>query len=272
MTDTLIDKDGNPFKFQSPHGDELPRQGFALGNEDLEPIITFGNSSTEITISEDSSRLQKLEPFSPWQKNEFKELKVLVKVKGKCTTDHISAAGPWLKYKGHLENISNNTLIGALNADNEKINVVRNVLTGKDGNIPEVARYYKKNNVPWIIVADHNYGEGSAREHAALQVRYLGCPLIISKSFARIHETNLKKQGVLPLVFKNEKDYELFSGGDIIETIGVVGLEPGKDVIIKVKKHGTDKEFEVVTKHTMSKDQIEWFKMGSALNLIANKK
>ncbi|PKY40354.1 aconitate hydratase [Rhizophagus irregularis] len=272
MTDALIDKDGEPFKFQSPHGDELPHQGFADGNEDLEPIITVGNSSTKITIPENSSRLQKLEPFSPWHGNEFKELKVLVKVKGKCTTDHISAAGPWLKYKGHLENISNNTLIGALNADNEKINVVKNDLTGKDGNIPEVARYYKENNVPWIIVADHNYGEGSAREHAALQVRYLGCPLIISKSFARIHETNLKKQGVLPLVFKDEKDYELFSGGDIIETVGVVGLEPGKDVIIRVKKHETDKEFEVVTKHTMSKDQIEWFKMGSALNLIANQR
>ncbi|RIA86089.1 aconitate hydratase [Glomus cerebriforme] len=271
MIDTLIDKDGKPFKFQSPHGDELPHQGFESGNKDLEPIITPGNSSIEITIPENSSRLQKLKPFSSWDGNEFKGMIVLIKVKGKCTTDHISAAGPWLKYKGHLENISNNTLIGALNADNEKVNVVRNILTGKDGNIPEVARYYKENNVPWIIIADHNYGEGSAREHAALQVRYLGCPLIISRSFARIHETNLKKQGVLPLIFKNEKDYELFSGGDIIETVGVVGLEPGKDVIVKVKKYGIDKEFEVVTKHTMSKDQIEWFKMGSALNLIANK-
>ncbi|CAG8504065.1 7404_t:CDS:10 [Funneliformis mosseae] len=271
MVDTLIDKDGKPFKFQIPHGDELPRQGFESGNEDLEPIITFGNSSTEITISEDSNRLQKLKPFASWHGDEFKGMRVLVKVKGKCTTDHISAAGPWLKYKGHLENISNNTLIGALNSDNEKVNVVRNILTGEDGSIPDVARHYKENNVSWIIIADHNYGEGSAREHAALQVRYLGCPLIISRSFARIHETNLKKQGVLPLVFKNEKDYELFSGGDIIETVGVVGLEPGKDVIIKVKKYGNGNNFEVVTKHTMSKDQIEWFKMGSALNLIANK-
>ncbi|CAG8585819.1 23167_t:CDS:10 [Cetraspora pellucida] len=274
VTDTLVDKDGKPFRFSSPFGDELPKYGFERGKEFYEPSpVSTGNPSTQITIPPNSDRIQLLEPFPIWHGSEFHDLRVLIKVKGKCTTDHISAAGPWLRFKGHLENISNNTLIGALNADNGKVNLVRNVLTEKDGTIPEVARYYKENNIQWIVVADHNYGEGSAREHAALQVRYLGCPIIIAKSFARIHETNLKKQGVLPLVFKNEDDYNLLSGGDIISTIGVVGLEPGKDVTIRIRKEksgGKIEEFDIVTKHTMSENQIEWFVMGSALNLIAS--
>ncbi|CAG8456847.1 15648_t:CDS:10, partial [Acaulospora colombiana] len=274
ITDTLTDKNGEPFRFSSPHGDELPLKGFTKGERSYEPPSPpIANPTAKIEISPNSSRLQLLEPFPIFSGREFHDLRVLVKVKGKCTTDHISAAGLWLKYKGHLENISNNTLIGALNADNEKVNVVRNVLTGKDGTIPEVARHYKENNVSWVVVADHNYGEGSAREHAALQVRYLGCPMIISKSFARIHETNLKKQGVLPLVFVNEDDYNLLSGGDFISTIGVVGLAPGKNVEIRVRKESKNgdkvEEFDILTKHTMSEDQIEWFYMGSALNHIA---
>ncbi|CAG8452650.1 4521_t:CDS:2 [Paraglomus brasilianum] len=270
MVDTLVDKDGNPFKFSSPYGDELPSDGFDAGNPDYHaPPVSYPNSTTEIKIPATSSRLQLLTPFPPFPGHEFKSLRVLVKVSGKCTTDHISAAGPWLKYKGHLENISNNTLIGAVNDDNGKVNVVKNVLTGEDGSIPDVARHYKENNVAWIVIADHNYGEGSAREHAALQVRYLGCPLIIARSFARIHETNLKKQGVLPLVFANEDDYTFFNGGDLVDTVGVVGIEPGKDVIVKLTKaDGSVKE--IKTHHTMSKDQIEWFTSGSALNRIAS--
>ncbi|KAF0454164.1 aconitate hydratase [Gigaspora margarita] len=277
LTDTLVDKDGKPFQFSNPSGDELPKHGFEKGREFYEPTqVSAGNPSTQIVIPSDSNRLQLLEPFPIWHGSEFHDLRVLIKVKGKCTTDHISAAGRWLKFKGHLENISNNTLIGALNADNEKVNVVRNVLTGEDGSIPEVARYYKENNIQWIVVADHNYGEGSAREHAALQVRYLGCPIIIARSFARIHETNLKKQGVLPLIFKNDDDYNLLSGGDIISTVGIIGLEPGKDVTIRIRKEKSDdkkkfEEFDILTKHTMSENQIEWFVMGSALNLIASK-
>ncbi|RHZ64134.1 hypothetical protein Glove_326g56 [Diversispora epigaea] len=271
LTDTLIDKDGKPFKFSSPFGDELPSEGFAEGSQ--AQIDLLADRTADIIISPDSTRLQLLEPFPIFPGKEFDLLRVLVKVKGKCTTDHISAAGPWLKYKGHLENISNNTLIGALNAENDKVNVVRNTLTGTDDTIPNVARHYKENDVQWVVIAEHNYGEGSAREHAALQVRYLGCPIIIAKSFARIHETNLKKQGVLPLIFKNDQDYNLITGSDVISTIGVVGLKPGKNVIIRVRRgeNGDYKEFDIETLHTMSEDQIEWFNKGSALNLIAHK-
>ncbi|CAG8652039.1 18265_t:CDS:10, partial [Acaulospora morrowiae] len=242
ITDTLTDGDGKPFQFSNPHGNELPPQGFVKGKQSYEPSPSIkANPEVEIKISPDSSRLQLLEPFPIFEGKEFHNLRVLLKVKGKCTTDHISAAGPWLKYKGHLENISNNTLIGALNADNGKVNVVKNVLTGEDGTIPEVAAYYKDNNVSWIVVTDHNYGEGSAREHAALQ---------------------------------NEEDYDLLSGGDFISTIGVIGLAPGRDVTIRVRKAKNEnekiEEFDILTKHTMSEEQIEWFYKGSALNHIAS--
>ncbi|KAI9305096.1 aconitate hydratase [Cunninghamella echinulata] len=272
MTDSLIDKNGNPFKFQPPQGEDLPSQGFDAGRETYEPPspTPTPDGSVQIAVNPTSNRLQVLDAFDAWDGEELKGIRVLVKVQGKCTTDHISAAGPWLKYKGHLQNIAENTLIGAQNADNGKVNVVRDITNDTDGSIPEVAKSYKKQNMPWMVVADHNYGEGSAREHAALQVRYLGCPLIISRSFARIHETNLKKQGVLPLTFANENDWEKISGGDLIETSGVKGIAPGKPVkLIVTKMDGS--QITIDAKHTMSADQIEWFQKGSALNLIKEK-
>ncbi|KAI7870575.1 aconitate hydratase [Spinellus fusiger] len=269
MTDTLLDANEKPFRFEPPQGDDLPSLGFEAGRATYEPPspTPTPDPSVDIVVSPKSSRLQILNAFQPWDGKEFKNVRVLVKVQGKCTTDHISAAGPWLKYKGHLENISQNTLIGALNADNQKINVIHDITTHQEDSLPEVAKNYKRQNIPWMVVADHNYGEGSAREHAALQVRYLGCPLIVSRSFARIHETNLKKQGVLPLTFDNESDWEKISGGDLIETVGVKELAPGKPVqLIVTGENG--KQITIQAKHTMSDDQIAWFKKGSALNLI----
>ncbi|KAI8997597.1 aconitate hydratase [Pilobolus umbonatus] len=269
MTDALIGKDGKEFHFQPPTGDDLPSQGFEAGRATYEPPspTPTPDASVKINIDPESTRLQELAPFEPWSGDEFRDIRVLVKVKGKCTTDHISAAGPWLKYKGHLQNIAENTLIGAQNADNGKVNSALDITNNKEDTIPEVAKSYKNQNIDWMVVADHNYGEGSAREHAALQVRYLGCPLIISRSFARIHETNLKKQGVLPLTFANENDYELINGGDIIETEGVKDIASGRPVKLIVTKPDGSK-LSIETKHTMSADQIEWFTKGSALNLI----
>ncbi|KAK3808795.1 MAG: aconitate hydratase [Benniella sp.] len=277
MTDPLRDASGGEFMLQPPFGDNLPKEGFIPGNLSYTPPdVTQPNSSIPINVDPKSTRLQLLEPFGPGPEGEFTELQVLLKVKGKCTTDHISAAGPWLKYKGHLENISHNTLNGALNADNDKVNVVTNVFTGKEGAIHEVGREYQKMNKPWIVVTDHNYGEGSAREHAALQVRYLGCPMILARSFARIHQTNLKKQGVLPLTFADPSDWDNIHGGDVIEsTVGVADLvaglpgkndtaEGGEVTLIVRRPDGT--KYDIKALHTMSKDQIEWFKKGSALN------
>ncbi|KAI8643205.1 aconitate hydratase [Parasitella parasitica] len=269
MTDVLKDKNGNHFKFQPPTGDDLPSNGFEAGRATYEPPspTPTPDASVQITIDPKSSRLQELEAFKPWNGEEFKDIRVLVKVKGKCTTDHISAAGPWLKYKGHLQNIAENTLIGAQNADNGKVNLVTNVINKTEGTIPEVAKSYKSQNIEWTVIADHNYGEGSAREHAALQVRYLGSPMIISRSFARIHETNLKKQGVLPLTFKNDADYEKINGGDVIETEGLKALAPGSPVkLIVTKPDGSKILIDAV--HTLSADQLQWIREGSALNLI----
>ena len=221
-----------------------------------------------------SNRLQLLQPFNGWNGKELKNLLVLVKVKGKCTTDHISAAGPWLKYKGHLDNIANNTLIGAVNAETNQVNVVKNQLskTAVEGSIPDVAREYKKAGQNWAVVADHNYGEGSAREHAALQPRYLGGSLIIAKSFARIHETNLKKQGMLPLTFVDPMDYEKIPAyGCVISTSGLVNLVNKRSGEIRIQLKNRDDGSmigEIPMKHTMSADQLEWFKHGSALNMI----
>ncbi|KAI9207020.1 aconitate hydratase [Polychytrium aggregatum] len=293
VTDTLLDAQGNAFKFEPPKGSDLPSEGFIKGRESLQ--VTTVQKDTTITIDPQSSRLQILDPFAQWDGQEFADLKVLVKVQGKCTTDHISAAGKWLKYKGHLENIANNTLIGATNAFNGKVNVVTNELDGSastpdtndsmepcldlhppsvsnidsEGAIPEVARAYKSAGVPWVVVADSNYGEGSAREHAAMQPRYLGCKMIISRSFARIHETNLKKQGVLPVTFANPADYDLITEGCTVETVGLRTIAPGSPLKIRVTpKNGT--AFHLDVKHTLSEDQIEWFKAGSALNMIAS--
>ncbi|KAI9475842.1 MAG: aconitate hydratase [Benjaminiella poitrasii] len=269
MTDTLKGKNGKEFRFQPPLGDHLPTQGFEAGRATYEPPSPTPTPDPSVTIHIDptSSRLQALDAFKPWDGEELKDIRVLVKVKGKCTTDHISAAGPWLKYKGHLENIAENTLIGAQNADNGQVNLVTDVTNNRQDTIPEVAKSYKRQNIDWTVIADHNYGEGSAREHAALQVRYLGGPMIISRSFARIHETNLKKQGVIPLTFKNDSDYEKMNGGDVIETEGLKHLAPGSSVkLIVTKPDGNKISIDAV--HTFSEDQIQWIRAGSALNLI----
>ncbi|KAF9435343.1 aconitate hydratase [Entomortierella beljakovae] len=277
LTDPLVDASGNEFMLQPPYGDNLPKDGFTPGNLSYAPPdVSQPNPAVQIDVDPKSTRLQVLEPFGPGPEGEFTDLQVLLKIKGKCTTDHISAAGPWLKYKGHLENIAYNTLNGAVNADNEKVNVATNVFTGEEGAIHEVGRDYQKLGKPWIVVTDHNYGEGSAREHAALQMRYLGCPLILARSFARIHQTNLKKQGVLPLTFANPDDWEKLHGGDVIEsTVGVADLiagRPGKNdtpeggEISLVIRRPNGEKYEVKALHSMSKDQVEWFKKGSALN------
>jgi aconitase A len=228
-------------------------------------------ASAEIVISPTSERLQLLEPFARFTGDEFNNLRVLVKVKGKCTTDHISAAGKWLKYKGHLENIANNTLIGAMNAETDEINTVYDFNGDSAGvSIPELGRRWKQRGQEWLVVAEHNYGEGSAREHASLQVRYLGGRIVLVKSFARIHETNLKKQGVLPLTFVDEKDYDVINACDRIDTTGIrdmikSGGQGGGKIVLKViKKDGTVRE--VPCQHTMSKDQVRWFVNGSAIN------
>ncbi|KAF9129987.1 aconitate hydratase [Mortierella sp. 14UC] len=277
LTDPLIDASGNEFMLQPPYGDNLPQNGFIPGNLSYTPPdVSLPNASVQINVDPKSTRLQVLEPFGPGPQGEFEDLQVMLKVKGKCTTDHISAAGPWLKYKGHLENIAHNTLNGALNADNDKVNVVTNVFTGKEGAIHEVGRDYQALGKPWIVVTDHNYGEGSAREHAALQMRYLGCPLILARSFARIHQTNLKKQGVLPLTFADPADWEKMHGGDVIEsTEGVADLvagRPGKndtpeggEILLNVRRPDGEK-YQIRALHTMSKDQVDWFRKGSALN------
>ncbi|KAJ3304365.1 aconitate hydratase [Kappamyces sp. JEL0829] len=269
LTDSLTAADGTSFKLTAPKSQDLPSSGFLQGRPLYGyPVQSEPSEDVEITIDPSSDRLQILESFQPWDGNEFTNLKLLVKVKGKCTTDHISAAGPWLKYKGHLENISKNTLIGAVNAFTDKVNSTVNQLTGEEDTIPNVAFAYKAQNVPWVIVADSNYGEGSAREHAAMQPRFLGCKLVISKSFARIHETNLKKQGILPLTFKNESDYDRIPQDASVSTIGVKSLAPKSPVTLRVQPKGQP-SFDIELVHTMSDDQVQWFRAGSALNTLA---
>ncbi|CAI5756157.1 unnamed protein product [Candida verbasci] len=275
ITDSIELENGDTFKFEPPQGEDLPPQGFIKGRSEFYPEANpQPKPEIEVKVSPTSDRLQLLEPFKPWNGDEL-STNVLIKVEGKCTTDHISAAGAWLKYKGHLENISYNTLIGAVNKETGKVNTAYDV-NGDAFTIPELMIKWKNENKPWIVVAEHNYGEGSAREHAALSPRFLGGTIILVKSFARIHETNLKKQGMLPLTFAHENDYDLISNGDKIETIDLRNLvakygDNGGYLKLKVtKKDGS--EFEILSKHTMSKDQIEFFKAGSAINYIGNLK
>ncbi|KAI8613941.1 putative aconitate hydratase [Chytriomyces sp. MP71] len=268
MTDSLVGKDGRPFMLSPPSGDSLPVNGFDAGRTEFKPSPSpQPDESVLISIDPQSRRLQVLEPFLPWDGQEITNLKVLVKAHGKCTTDHISAAGVWLKYKGHLDNLANNTLIGAVNAYNGKINNVTNELTGNEDTIPNVARAYKAANAAWTVVGDWNYGEGSAREHAALQPRFLGCPLIVTRSFARIHENNLKKQGVIPVTFANPDDYDKVTEACSISTEGLSKLAPGSKVTLIVKSR-EGKLDHIPVNHTLSEDQIAWIKAGSALNLI----
>ena len=275
ITDTLPTPSGTPFRFSAPKGSDLPGAGFAQGNPAFMPTAGVPDPSHPVIISPTSSRLAVLEPFAPFPNHDLQNLRVLYKVKGQCTTDTISAAGPWLKYKGHLPNISANTLIGAINAATGETNVAYD-LDGRTSSIPELAARWKEQGKEWLVVAEDNYGEGSAREHAALQPRYLGGRVILAKSFARIHETNLKKQGVVPLTFVDPADYELLDAGDEVSTVGLYDvLKSGGEGDVKlrvVKKEGGGRELEIKTRHTLSRDQCGFILAGSALNLLAKKK
>jgi len=269
MADSLTDAKGRPFRFNPPFGDELPKRDFDPGEDTFQAPPADG-SKVNVVVDPKSDRLQLISFFPSWDGKDLVDALILLKVKGKCTTDHISMAGPWLKYRGHLDNISNNLFIGAINAENEKANLVKNQITGEYGAVPDTARYYKKHSKPWVVIGDENYGEGSSREHAALQPRHLGGRAIIVKSFARIHETNLKKQGMLPLTFADPKDYERISPFDTVSVLGLTTFAPGKNLTARIKKQdGTT--FEISLKHTFNQNQIEWFKAGSALNLMAKK-
>ncbi|CCD27484.1 aconitate hydratase ACO2 NDAI_0K02930 [Naumovozyma dairenensis CBS 421] len=273
MTDSIKLDNGELFKFQPPTGEELPSKGFEHGRDEFYPELEpTANADVEVKVSPISDRLQLLAPFKPWNGKELKT-NVLLKVEGKCTTDHISAAGVWLKYKGHLENISYNTLIGAQNKETGEVNRAYDI-DGKGYDIPELMIKWKNEGKPWTVIAEHNYGEGSAREHAALSPRFLGGEIILVKSFARIHETNLKKQGMLPLTFANEADYDKVTAGDVLETVGLIDLvakdgNNGGFLDVKVTKPSGE-SFIIKTKHTMSKDQINFFKAGSAINYIGS--
>lgn len=274
ITDTITTPDGKEFRFPSPRGKEGPETPFSQGRETFRVASNPPDPSVPVAISPSSERLALLEPFDPFPAGDLTGLRVLVKVSGKCTTDTISAAGPWLKYKGHLPNISANTLNTAVNAETGEVNAAYDhPLDGRKYTIPELARLWKERGQAWLVVAEHNYGEGSAREHAALQPRYLGARVIVCKSFARIHETNLKKQGVVPLTFEEpDRDYERIGAGDIVDTIGLYEMlqNGGKgDVKLRVTKHKTGEVFEIPVKHQVSEDQAKFILAGSALNLLA---
>lgn len=265
-TDTLTNEEGQQVRLDEPAGLEMPTQGFAVEDAGYQAPAEDG-SSVEVIVDPKSERLQLLAPFKAWEGTDLTGLKLLIKAKGKCTTDHISMAGPWLRFRGHLDNISNNMLIGAVNAYNGETNKVKNQLTGEYGEVPAVQRHYKAEGIGTIVVGDENYGEGSSREHAAMEPRFLGVRAILVKSFARIHETNLKKQGMLALTFANPSDYDLIQEDDAIDILGLTEFAPGKPLTVKLthKDGSTD---EITVNHTYNAGQIGWFKAGSALNLI----
>jgi aconitate hydratase len=266
LTDTLKNELGEDVKLAEPVGEELPPKGFAVQDLGYQAPAEDG-SQIEIKVDPNSERLQLLEPFEPWNGQDYKGLKLLIKAKGKCTTDHISMAGPWLRYRGHLQNIAMNTLTGAINYFNDQANKVKNQLTGQYGGVPEVQLEYKKLGIGSVVVGDENYGEGSSREHAAMQPRFLGIKAILVKSFARIHETNLKKQGMLALTFADKNDYDKVQEDDTIDILGLTEFAEGKPLTIVLHhKDGTTDEFKA--NHTYNDLQIQWFKAGSALNLI----
>ncbi|WP_313188985.1 aconitate hydratase [Sphingobacterium sp.] len=271
LTDTLTNKNGEQVKLDPPTGDELPEKGFAVDDPGYQAPAADGSSVT-VDVSPDSDRLQLLEPFAAWEGTDLKGLKLLIKAKGKCTTDHISMAGPWLKYRGHLDNISNNMLIGAVNYFNDKTDNVKNQLTGEYGPVPATQRDYKAHGIGSIVVGDENYGEGSSREHAAMEPRHLGVRAVLVKSFARIHETNLKKQGMLGLTFANKDDYDKINEDDTIDIIGLTEFAPNKPLTL-VLHHADGTSEEILANHTYNEQQIGWFKAGGALNIIrANQK
>ena len=266
INDTLINQDGEEVKLDPPTGMELPPSGFDVkDNGYLEPVED--GSSVQVVVKDNSERLQLLTPFKPWDGQNLSGAKLLIKAHGKCTTDHISMAGPWLRFRGHLDNISNNCLIGAVNAFNQKTNFVKNQLSGQYGGVPEVQRQYKQAGVETVVVGDHNYGEGSSREHAAMEPRFLGVKVVIVKSFARIHETNLKKQGMLGITFDKESDYDLIKEDDTFNFIDLKHFAPGRQLTIEVVHTDGSKDL-IKANHSYNAQQIEWFKEGSALNLI----
>jgi aconitate hydratase len=266
LTDTLTNDKGEQVKLDPPSGDELPVKGFAVEDAGYQAPAEDG-SSVVIDVKSDSKRLQLLYPFAAWEGTDLKGLKLLIKAKGKCTTDHISMAGPWLKFRGHLDNISNNLLIGATNFFNEKTDNVKNQLTGEYGTVPNTQRAYKAAGIGSIVVGDENYGEGSSREHAAMQPRHLGVRVVLVKSFARIHETNLKKQGMLALTFANKADYDKILEDDTIDIEGLLAFTPGKPLqVVLNHKDGSNETIQV--NHSYNAQQIEWFKAGGALNVI----
>ncbi|MBS9462653.1 aconitate hydratase [Flagellimonas sp. 389] len=266
MTDKLINEDGEEVLLDEPRGYELPPEGFAVEDAGYVAPMEDG-SGVQVVVSPSSERLQLLDQFVPIQPEQLRGVKLLIKAFGKCTTDHISMAGPWLRYRGHLDNIANNTLIGAVNAYNKQTNFVKNQLSGEYGAVPDTQRDYKKEGIKTIVVGDHNYGEGSSREHAAMQPRHLGVAAVLVKSFARIHETNLKKQGMLGLTFANEKDYDLIQEDDTFNFVDIESFAPDKPLTIEVvhKDGSTDT---IIANHTYNDAQINWFKEGSALNVI----
>ncbi|RMZ88291.1 hypothetical protein DV736_g4470, partial [Chaetothyriales sp. CBS 134916] len=269
LTDTLKDKDGNDFKLSAPTGDGLPKSGDYDPGRDTYQAPPEERASVEVQVSPTSDRLQILQPFDPWDGKDQLDLPILIKAKGKTTTDHISMAGPWLKYRGHLDNISNNMLIGAINAANGEANKVENFKTGEFDAVPATARAYKKDGIKWVVIGDWNYGEGSSREHAALEPRHLGGLAIVTRSFARIHETNLKKQGMLPLTFSNPDDYDKINPDDKVDILATQ-LAVGKPITMRVHpKDGTPWDCQL--SHTFNEGQLEWFKNGSALNTMAKK-
>ncbi len=264
--DTLINQDGEEVRLEEPTGEELPPKGFDVKDPGYQAPAKNGKG-IDVIVNPDSERLEILTPFRPWDGDDITGMKLLIKAKGKCTTDHISMAGPWLRYRGHLDNISNNMLTGATNYFNDETNSVKNLLTGQYDEVPTVQREYKREGIPTIVVGDENYGEGSSREHAAMEPRHLGVRVVLTKSFARIHETNLKKQGMLAVTFKNKEDYDLIQEDDTIDVVGMENFEPGKNLkVVLHHEDGSTDEFEV--EHTYSRQQIEWFKAGSALNMI----
>jgi aconitate hydratase len=267
ITDTLVNDKGESVKLDPPTGEELPPKGFASIGSGFIPPSEDG-SKVEVKVNPASERLQLLQPFTPWDGKDLIDFPVLLKAKGKCTTDHISMAGPWLRFRGHLDNISNNMFIGAVNAFTDEVGKVKNIFTGEYKIVPQVAREYKAKGISWIVVGDENYGEGSSREHAAMEPRFLGGRAIIVKSFARIHETNLKKQGMLPLTFVNPDDYNKIREDDKVSIIGLSDLAPNKQIKLIIKHKDGSKD-EALLNHTMNEAQIGWFKAGSALNLIA---
>ncbi len=266
LTDTLVNENGEEVKLDPPTGYELPPKGFDVEDPGYQQPAEDG-SRVEVVVDPNSNRLQLLDPFDAWNGKDYTGLKLLIKAKGKCTTDHISMAGPWLKFRGHLDNISNNLLIGAINYFNEKPNEVKNQITGKYGPVPDTQRLYKSQGIGSIVVGDENYGEGSSREHAAMEPRHLGVKVVLVKSFARIHETNLKKQGMLGITFDNPADYDKIQEDDDIDIIGLTEFAPDKQLKV-VLNHADGSMESFMVNHSYNQQQIEWFKAGAALNII----